>query len=170
MKRILVIGSPGAGKSTFARRLGDATGLEVIHLDQLYWKPSWVETTDKDEWQRVVAEVLKGESWIIDGNYGGTMEMRLAACDTAIFLDFPNYICTWRVLKRFVKYRNSTRPDIAEGCNEKIDLEFLKWTWEYPKRSKGNVERRLKNFKGKIIRLSSKTEIENFFSDAIKSS
>lgn len=167
MKRILVIGSAGAGKSTFAPKLGEKTGLEVIHLDKLFWKPNWVETTDKAEWRRIVAGVLKGDSWIIDGNYGGTMEMRLEACDTAILLDLPRYVCTWRVLKRVVLYRKGTRPDMAEGCNERFDWEFLKWIWNYPKRSKPKVEARLKNFEknGKIIRLCSRKEIEKFLSE-----
>jgi adenylate kinase family enzyme len=165
MKRILVIGSSGAGKSTFSRRLHEATGLKLIHLDKIYWKPNWVETTDKSEWRRTLAEVLKGDEWIIDGNYGSTLEMRLERCDTAILLDLPNYICTWRVFKRSVIYRRRKRPDMAEGCAEKFDWEFLKWTWNYPARSKPKVEELLKRFEGEkiIIRLKSKQEIENFF-------
>lgn len=175
MKRVLVIGSAGAGKSTFARKLGEKTGLEVIHLDKLYWKPNWVETTDKVEWRRVVAEALEGESWIIDGNYGDTLEMRLEPSDTVILLDFSRYVCIWRVVKRFILYRNGTRPDMAEGCNEQLDWEFLKWVWDYPKRSKPKVEALLTRFENEktIIRLSSNTEIENFlanyFSDTVKS-
>lgn len=165
MKKVLVIGSSGAGKSTFARRLHAATGLKLIHLDKLYWKPDWIETTDKAEWRKTLAQVLKGEEWIIDGNYSSTMEMRLQASDTAILLDLPNYICTWRVLKRFVFYRKRKRPDMAEGCHERFDWEFLKWTWNYPKRSKPKVEERLKRFgrEKTIIRLKSNKDIDNFF-------
>lgn len=167
MKRVLVIGSAGAGKSTFARKLGEKTGLEVIHLDKLYWKPNWVETTDKTEWRRILAEILKGESWIIDGNYGDTMEMRLEASDTVILLDFSRYVCIWRALKRVFLYRNATRPDMAEGCNERFDWEFLVWIWNYPKRSKPKVEARLKRVEKEktIIRLKSNREIEEFFAD-----
>jgi adenylate kinase family enzyme len=167
MKRVLVIGSAGAGKSTFARKLGEKTGLEVIHLDKLYWKPNWVETTDKVEWRRILAEILKGESWIIDGNYGNTMEMRLAASDTAILLDFPRYVCIWRALRRVVIYRNRARPDMAEGCHERFDWEFLKWIWNYPRRSKPKVEALLARFENEktIIRLKSSREIEKFFAD-----
>ena len=167
MKRILVIGSSGAGKSTFSRRLHEATGLKLIHLDKLYWKPNWVETTDKTEWRKTLAEVLRGDEWIIDGNYSSTMEMRLEASDTAILLDLPNYVCAWRVLKRFVLNRKRSRPDMAEGCQEKFDWEFLKWTWNYPTRSKPRVEELLKRFGGEktIIRLRSKQDIENFFAN-----
>lgn len=165
MKKILVIGSSGAGKSTFSRRLHKATGLPLIHLDRLYWKPNWVEPADKIVWREGLKDVLKDEEWIIDGNYSSTMEMRLQACDTAIFLDFPHYVCTWRIFKRSVLYRKNSRPDMAEGCYEKFDWEFLKWTWNYPKRSKPKVEGLLKRFEDEktIIRLKSDNEVENFF-------
>ena len=80
MRKVLVIGSGGAGKSTFARRLGALLELEVIHLDSLYWSAGWVEMP-KAEWQRVVEELLSRRAWIIDGNYSGTLQMRLEACE-----------------------------------------------------------------------------------------
>ena len=165
MKKVLVIGSSGAGKSTFSRRLHEATGLPLIHLDKLYWKPNWVEPIDKIEWRQNLAGHLTSDEWIVDGNYSSTLEMRLAVCDTVIFLDFPHYICSWRVLKRVALYRKGGRPDMAEGCHEKFDWEFLKLTWNYPKRSKPNVEALLKRFEREknIIRLRSNREVEKFF-------
>lgn len=164
MKRVLVIGSSGAGKSTFARRLGERTGLKVIHLDRLFWKPNWVETADKDEWKAVLEKALAGEAWIADGNYSGTMEMRLEKCDTVIFLDLPPALCVYRILKRLALYRKGSRPDMADGCDEKFDWEFIKWTWNYPSRSKPKVEALLKRFENekRIIRLKSGREVENF--------
>jgi len=164
MKKVLVIGSSGAGKSTFARRLSKATNLKLVHLDQLHWKPNWVEPA-KDEWRKIVEDVLRDDEWIIDGNYSGTLALRLEKCDTVIFLDFPRTICTWRVIKRVFLYRKKSRPDMAEGCAEKFDWEFVKWTWNYPTRSKPNVEERLKRFgrEKTIIRLKSNKDVENFF-------
>ena len=163
MKRILIIGSGGAGKSTLARRLGDATGIEVIHLDKLHWKPNWT-SPPKDEWRETVKAQLKKESWIMDGNFGGTMEMRLIACDTVIYLDFPRTICFYRALKRALKYYNKTCPDMGEGCNERLDLEFLRWVWNFPKQDKQKIEEKLKrSAAGKtIIRLRSPRETEDF--------
>ncbi|MCY7377690.1 MAG: DNA topology modulation protein [Pyrinomonadaceae bacterium] len=164
MKRILVIGSCGAGKSTFSRLLHEAAGLKLVHLDKLYWKPNWVEPA-KDEWRKTVEKTLQGDGWILDGNYGGTLALRLEKCDTVIFLDFPRTVCNWRVIKRVLLYRQGSRPDMAEGCAEKFDWEFVKWTWNYPKRSKPRVEELPERFKDekKIIRLESKAEVESFF-------
>ncbi len=78
MKRIAIIGPGGAGKSTLARQIGAKTGLPVIHLDAHYWHEGWVETP-KEEWAQAVRELAEGEAWVMDGNYGGTMEIRLPA-------------------------------------------------------------------------------------------
>lgn len=163
MKKILIIGSGGAGKSTLAQRLGKTTGIEVVHLDKLHWKPNWTPPP-KDEWRKTVEEALKKESWIMDGNFGGTMELRLAACDTVIFLDFPRALCLYRALKRALKYYKKTRPDMGDGCNEKIDFEFLHWIWTFPMRTKPEIEKRLKRFEnGKtVVRLRSPRETEDF--------
>ena len=166
MKKILVIGSGGAGKSTFARCLGEITGIEVVHLDKLHWRAGWIEPP-KDELRKTVENNLKKESWIMDGNFGGTMDLRLAACDTAILLDLPRTVCVYRVLKRRIKYRGTNRPDMSEGCSEKIDYEFLRWIWDYPKKNKPQVEEKLKRFENEktIIRLKSKREVEGFFAN-----
>ena len=165
-KRVLVIGSGGAGKSTFARRLAARLGLPLIHLDRVFWHAGWVETP-KGEWRRKVEELCAGESWIIDGNYSGTLDVRLEACDTVIFLDLPHVLCTWRALKRSVTYRESARPDMAEGCRERIDLKFLYWVWSYPSRRRPKILARLDELAGskKIYRLSSSAEVERFLEE-----
>src|SRR5262245_33490600 len=99
MKRALVIGSGGSGKTTFAARLATLTGLPLIHLDSHYWLPYWQKRSN-DEWLAIVRELLAHDRWIIDGNYGGTLEERLAACDTVFLLDMPRMQCIARVLRR----------------------------------------------------------------------
>lgn len=138
MKKVLVIGSGGAGKSTFATSLGRVLDIEVIHLDAFYWKPGWIETP-KPEWREKVAALVKRDTWIIDGNYSGTFDIRFAACDTVIFLDVARRVCLWRVLKRLLLYRRGGRPDMAAGCQERFDLQFLLWIWCYPKRTRLKV-------------------------------
>lgn len=162
MKRIIVIGSGGAGKSTFSKRLGEALSIEVIHLDALYWKPNW-EKMSADEWTEIVRTLVQGESWIMDGNFGGTREMRMEACDTVIFLDIPRRICLYRILKRPFLFRGKTRPDMAEGCNEKVDLEFIAWVWNYPNRARPPILEQMDQFPHtrKVV-LRSSREIESF--------
>lgn len=167
MRKVLVIGSGGAGKSTFARRLGQVTGLEVIHLDSVYWHPGCVETP-KDVWRETVGELLRRDSWIIDGNYSGTLAQRVAACDTVIFLDTPRAVCLWRVLKRWVLHRNGGRPDMGEGCREKLNFEFIRWVWGYPTRTRPKVTNMLaEHSRGKrVVRLRSQSEVEEFLARA----
>ncbi|OED31446.1 topology modulation protein [Planococcus maritimus] len=127
MQRIMVIGvSAGVGKSRFARRLGEAADLPVHHLDAYFWKPGWIEAEEK-EFQRKQQELTDGSQWIIEGNYNSTAHIRLTSCDTLIQLQLPLWHCLWRVLKRRIQYRKQVRPDMAPGCPEKIDREFLKF-------------------------------------------
>ncbi len=163
MKRVLVIGSCGAGKSTFSRRLHEITGLNLIHLDKLYHKPNWVEP-EKDEWLETVREIIKDDEWIIDGNYGGSMELRLERCDNVIWLDLPRNVCTFRVLKRIWRYRNGGRPDMAEGCEERFDWEFIRYVRRFSKDKNPAIKMRLAKFADSknIFHLKSNRDIENF--------
>ncbi len=133
MKRIAVIGSGGSGKSTFSMLLGKELSLPVHHLDQLYWKPNWVKTP-REDWLNIQRSLCESEHWIIDGNYQSTLDIRFEACDTVIFLDVNRYTCIYRALKR--TFLSSERLDLAEGCNKRFDIEFIKFLWEYPKNSK----------------------------------
>ncbi|MDT5063273.1 MAG: hypothetical protein QOH63_3732 [Acidobacteriota bacterium] len=168
MRKVLVIGSGGAGKSTFAKRLGECLKINVVHLDSIYWSPGWVETP-KAEWLKTVEELLKRESWIIDGNYSSTLELRLQSCDTVIFLDRPRSVCLWRVLKRVLRYWNRSRPDMADDCREKFDLEFIRWVWMFPKKERPKVMKMLKenSQSKKIILLRSQTEVEKFLASLL---
>lgn len=164
MKRVVVIGSGGSGKSTFSRELGVKTGIPLIHLDREYWRPGW-EETPKDEWNARVAELLAGESWIMDGNFGGTREMRMRAADTIIFLDLPRRVCLYRILKRTVKYYGRSRPDMTEGCNERLDLEFIAWVWNYKNQSRKRLLAELDGIGDKRVNiLKNQRQVSEFLS------
>lgn len=140
MQRIVIIGCGGAGKSTLAQELGKRTGLPVIHLDSIFWLPGWVEM-NRDEFDRKIRAEMAKEAWIIDGNYNRTMPERVARCDTIIYLDFPRIVCLYGIFKRLLSNIGKTRPDMGEGCPERIDWEFLKWVWNY------NKDKRERNYR-----------------------
>lgn len=119
-RRIAIIGSGGSGKSAVARELGTILGTEVIHLDALFWKPGWVETP-RPEWRALQEALVLRATWIMGGNYHGTIAIRLAAADTIVFLDLPRAVCLWRVLGRWPRHRGTARPDLAPGCPETLD-------------------------------------------------
>src|SRR6185436_19970027 len=170
MKRVLVIGPGGSGKSTFARRLGQILGIEVKHLDKFYWRAGWTKPSN-EEWLKTVDALTSGDSWIIDGNFGGTLAQRVARCDTIIFLDMPRLLCLWRVTRRRMLYRNRSRPDMSEGCNEKLDLDFIDWVWNYSKRSRPRVIKLLNESSEtkKVVWLRSRADAENFLVNLEKS-
>ena len=138
MRRVLVIGCGGAGKSTLAVELGRLLDLPVIHLDRHFWRPGWV-SVPTEEWEEIVRDLVAGERWVMDGNYGATLDMRLAAADTVIFMDFPTRLCLWRVLARWVRHRGRTRPDMGPECPETVDLEFLRWIVSFRRKSRPKI-------------------------------
>lgn len=101
MKRVIILGSCGAGKSVFAKKLAGFTSLPLHHLDKLYWKPYW-EESDIDDFTKRLLVLINDKEWIIDGNYSRTITLRAARADTIIFLDYPRWLCIVRVLKRWL--------------------------------------------------------------------
>lgn len=142
MQRVLVIGCGGAGKTTLAVSLHRATGLPLIHLDELYWRPRW-EATPAEEWEARVDELIARPRWIMDGNYGGTLDRRLEAADTVIFLDMPRLVCMRRLLQRRLRYHHRSRPSLPADCPERLSLEFLWWVWTYPERRRPGILEKL---------------------------
>lgn len=129
-RRILVLGSSGAGKSTLAARLGAALRLPVVHLDAHYWRPAWTPTPD-EEWDEGLPDLLAGPEWVMDGNYHRSLPERLRVADLAILLDLPPWLCRARVLKRILSSYGRVRSDMAAGCPEQWDWEFLRWVWTW---------------------------------------
>ena len=162
MERILIIGCGGAGKSTLARQLGELTGLPVVHLDKLFWHPGWVEST-KEEIDAKIAAALDEPQWIMDGNYNRTLPMRIQKCDTVIYLDFSRFACLMGVAKRVLTTYGTVRPDMAEGCPERFDLDFLRWVWNFNKNKREQYYRLLNEAEGvETIVLKNRRAVRKF--------
>ena len=129
--RIWIIGPSGAGKSTFAQSLADACDLPLIHFDQYYWKPGW-EIPSREEWYPIAAKLAEGERWIIEGNYSSTAAARQDRAQLVVHLDLPRWRYVWRVVKRIFQTYGVVRSDMAEGCPEKVDFEFMRYVWNFP--------------------------------------
>ena len=156
---MMVVGSGGAGKSVLAREIGARTGLPVIHLDALFWQPGWVETP-RERWREIQREALAGPDWVVDGNYGGTLDERLALADVVVLLDYSRLTCLLGVVVRWLRHRGKSRPDMAPGCPERLKLDFLGYVWAYPARRRPSVLAKVHAF-GKddaLVRLHNRRE------------
>jgi adenylate kinase family enzyme len=142
-----------------ARRLGARLGLPVCHIDTLFWKAGW-EARSMEELAGLLEPVVAGERWVIDGNFAPTLGMRLARADTVVWLDYPARVYRWRVLKRQVTGRWGGRPDMAAGCRESFDLEFLRYAWAFERTGRPALVEALKG--RPVTRLMSPREARSF--------
>jgi adenylate kinase family enzyme len=132
MQRVLVIGCSGTGKSTFARALAGLTGLPVVHIDHLFWQANWIQVPREIYLVRLDQSVA-GERWIIDGINTSTLDRRVPRADTIVWLQRSRIVCCWRIIRRVVGSYGQVRPDMAPGCPERLDWEFMKYIWRFPK-------------------------------------
>jgi len=123
-----ILGFSGCGKSTLARFLGEKYQIPVLHLDSVHFTANWVERPLEEKLADVRAFLDNNDSWVIDGNYSQVEDVRrLEEADTIILLELNRFVCLYRILKRWWTYKGQTRPDMAEGCLEKVDWEFVRW-------------------------------------------
>ncbi len=132
MKRVLILGSSGSGKTTLARQLAKILSLPAIHLDSHFWLPNWIESS-AEEWQAKLNILLEEPTWIMEGCYTKSLPQRIELADTIVYIDLNRFVCLWRCIKRYFKHRNKVRDDLPAGCYEKIDWDFFKWIWNFPK-------------------------------------
>lgn len=149
MKRVLIIGCGGAGKSTLARALGKKTGLPVVHLDQIWWAPGNWQHVDRETFDGRILEEMEKPQWILDGNFNRTLPMRLEQCDTVIYLDFPRIICLLSWIGRVIRNWGHARSDMAPGCAEWFDPEMATWIWNFNRENRERYYRLLNALEGK---------------------
>lgn len=168
MKRISVIGCSGGGKSTLARKLGEKLGLPVVHLDVVFWRPGWVESETEPMRERLLA-ATDGDAWVIDGNFVSRVaDLTLGRADTIVWVDQPRLVCLRRAVTRWWKERGSNRADMAEGCDEKFDLHFYAYIWNWDRDTRPKVEAAIARLAPDIplVRLRNDREIAAFLDRA----
>ena len=163
MERVMIIGCGGAGKSTLARKLGEKTGLPVVHLDQIWWEPGNWQHLDRAEFDARLAVETAKPRWILDGNFNRTIEARLERCDTVIYLDYPRLVCLKNWVGRVIKNWGHARADMAEGCREWFDPDMAKWIWNFNKQNRARYYALLGSARDKrVVILKSRRQVEKF--------
>ena len=162
MDKIIVIGSPGAGKSTFSTRLGKLLHIPVTHMDLLYWNRD-VTNVSREVLIERAENAMKASRWILDGNYLATMEQRLMPCDTVFFLDYSVEQCLAGVRER----RGQLRSDIPWVETEE-DPEFMDQIRNFPHRERPRIEELLASVPDKnVIRFRTRQESEAWLQSII---
>ena len=164
MKKILVIGGNGSGKSTFSIALAEKTEIPVVHLDKLYWRDNWTSVS-RDEFDSLLSEELNKDSWIIDGNYTRTMTERLKYCDTVFYFDFSTIRCLLGVTSRVIKSYGKTRPDMADNCPERFSLEFYKGILSFNKRNRKRTAAALDASDAEVIVFKNRKQAWKYLED-----
>lgn len=162
MERILIIGSNGAGKSTFSYTLASKLGLPLIHIDQIYWHDNW-QITPQEEFSERVSKEAKKSRWIIEGNNISTLEDRLSYADTIFWFEFPPAICLKNIFKREIHYYGRARPDMPKQCISRLNFPFLKSAITFNKRNRERIMQMLKSFPNiQVIHFTKRSQVTRY--------
>lgn len=162
-RRIVIVGSYGAGKTTLALALGEASGIPVHHLDRTRWLPNWVQRP-REEWLDDLDRVLDTDEWIVEGNFEATLERRLRACEAAIFLDFPLRISAWRLIRRRLR-SSAARADLPPQLQERLNLRTASLLWEYARVGRPAIAALLDRYASSVavVVLRTRGDVDAFF-------
>ena len=161
------MGSPGSGKSTFARRLSQITDIPVVSLDALFWKPGW-QPSDAAEFEARVAEAVRGPRWIIDGDYiWWAGDIRRGVADAVIWFDLPRWTCMVGIMSRIATSYGRVRPEMAEGCPERINAEFFRYVWTYRREKRPKLLQYLEGLRAdqSLICFTNRTQAEKYLAN-----
>lgn len=155
MKRILIVGISGTGKTRLANELSDKLGIPVIHLDAIFWKENWQEE-NPDVVEAKIRDALNQDSWITEGYIEPLGRERVQAADLVLHLDYPGYLAFWGGLQRWWQFRGRTRPEMPQGNIESLGWKFLLTLLRRDERPE--IKRAIKNRAHKVVRLKSRRQ------------
>jgi len=157
--KILIIGISGTGKTRLANKLSAILNIPVAHYDEFVWEKNWTEVDSKIVEQKLEEE-MKNDKWIIEGFIHPAAKSKLEKADLVVYLDFSGFQSTLGGLSRWWKYRGKTRPELAPGCIEKLDWDYLKVMWNRGERLE--IEEAIQGFEDKITRLHSRHDVNKY--------
>ena len=161
MQKVIVIGSPGAGKSTFARKLRDTTGLPLYYLDQIWHRPDKTNIA-REAFDERLSAIIANDNWIIDGNYGRTLEMRLQVCDTVFLFDLPVDVCL-----EGIRARVGQQHEDLPWTETELDDEFMQWVKDFPNNQLPNIYSLLAQYGNNrdVIIFHAREEADSYFTN-----
>jgi adenylate kinase family enzyme len=167
MRRVVILGCAGAGKTTLARTIGERLALPVVHLDTLFTLPGW-ERRDPESFRAELAAAIAGDAWVTEGHpdlgpvLAATLELSVPRADLVLFVHQPRWLSLWRVIRRWLTDRGQSRPDLAEGCPEQLDWPSLRWIWGFEQHIRPAAERALGAYATPVVHLNGDRDIAAF--------
>ena len=167
MRRVVILGCAGAGKTTLARTIGERLVLPVVHLDTLFTLSGW-ERRDLESFRAKLAAAIAGNTWVIEGHpdrfpdFAATLELSVPRADLVLYVHQPRWLSLWRVIRRWLIDRGQTRPDLAEGCTEQLDWPSLEWIWGFEQQIRPAAERALVAYATPVVHLNGDRDIAAF--------
>jgi adenylate kinase family enzyme len=160
LRRVVVLGCSGAGKSTVAAALAGRAGLPLVHLDELFWQPGWVMPAE-ESWRAVQRRLVAAPTWVLDGNYSSTYDERLPLADTVLVVEASRARCLLRVLRRTWRLRGT---EVAAGCPHRVDARHLRYVWRYPRQHRPLLTRALTGLgpATRVVRLAGRRATRRF--------
>ncbi len=164
MKKIILIGCPGSGKTTLATKLGSKLNIPIHHLDKYFWKENRKHLT-QEEFREVQDDLMATDTWILDGNFTKSIDNRIVNADTVIFLDFPKALSLFRYVKRYINHFGTVRNDMGGGNTDTLQWKFIKFVLTFPKEE---IYSMIKEYSGerKVYILKNQKEVDIFLNNA----
>lgn len=168
--KIAIIGYSGSGKSTLAKQLAQAYEISVLYMDQVHWLPHWHERTHEQELEILKQFLSEHSDWVIDGNYYKLLfDQRMDQADQIIVMSFDRFSCLWRAMKRYFQNKGKTRESMSTDCEEKMDLEFIKWIIKdgRSKSIKRRNEEVIHTYATKVIVIKNQMQLNRYVSSVL---